>query len=38
MLKSIKLSYQDYLDLKEKSDNILEYIDGIVHIKRRQDV
>lgn len=30
--KSIKLSYKEYLELKEKSDNILEYIDGIVYM------
>lgn len=29
---NVKLSYQDYLELKEKSDNILEYIDGIVYM------
>lgn len=27
-----KLSYEAYLELKEKSDNILEYIDGIVYM------
>ncbi|WP_234122729.1 Uma2 family endonuclease [Clostridium hydrogenum] len=30
--KNIKLSYKEYLELKEKSDNILEYIDGIVYM------
>lgn len=32
LAKNIKLSYQNYLELKEKSDNILEYIDGIVYM------
>ena len=32
LAKNIKLSYQGYLELKEKSDNILEYIDGIVYM------
>lgn len=32
LVKNIKLSYQDYLKLREKSDNILEYIDGIVYM------
>ena len=32
LAKNIKLSYQDYLELKEKSDNILEYIDGTVYM------
>lgn len=30
--KNIKLSYEDYLELREKSDNILEYIDGMVYM------
>jgi Uma2 family endonuclease len=30
--KNIKLSYKDYLEIKEKSENILEYIDGIVYM------
>lgn len=30
--KNIKLSYEDYLELREKSDNILEYIDGVVYM------
>lgn len=32
VIKNVKLSYEDYLKLKEKSDNILEYIDGIVYM------
>lgn len=31
-IKKLKTSYQDYLKLKEKSDDILEYIDGIVYM------
>lgn len=31
-VKNLKISYVDYLKLKEKSDNILEYIDGIVYM------
>lgn len=30
--KNIKLSYEDYLEIREKSENILEYIDGIVYM------
>ena len=30
--KNTKLSYEAYLELKEKSDNRLEYIDGIVYM------
>lgn len=30
--KNIKLSYEDYLELRKKSDNILEYIDGVVYM------
>jgi Uma2 family endonuclease len=32
LASNIKLSYEDYLVLKEKSDNLLEYIDGIVYM------
>lgn len=32
VIKNMKLSYEDYLELREKSDNILEYIDGIVYM------
>ncbi len=32
VIKNMKLSYEAYLELREKSDNILEYIDGIVYM------
>ncbi|WP_017210814.1 Uma2 family endonuclease [Clostridium beijerinckii] len=32
VIKNVKLSYDAYLELREKSDNILEYIDGIVYM------
>ena len=32
VIKNTKLSYEAYLELREKSDNILEYIDGIVYM------
>lgn len=32
LTKNIRLSYEDYLELREKTDNILEYIDGIVYM------
>ena len=32
VITNTKLSYDAYLELREKSDNILEYIDGIVYM------
>lgn len=32
LASNIKISYKDYLILKEKSDSVLEYIDGIVYM------
>lgn len=32
VINNTKLSYEAYLELREKSDNILEYIDGIVYM------
>ena len=32
VIKNTKLSYEAYLELREKSDHILEYIDGIVYM------
>lgn len=32
LARNIKISYEDYLELKNKSDDRLEYIDGIVYM------
>lgn len=32
LVKNMKVSYKEYLELREKSDDILEYIDGIVYM------